>query len=90
MSSFSMFLTPSASHCRNPIGPTRFGPMRLCMRAMTRRSTQVVMPAIGSTNPNTMSAANTRMASNWWPQAGIAAGAAPLSTRPRTRDSRDG
>ncbi len=53
MSSFSMFLIPSASHWRKPAGPTRFGPMRLCIRPMIRRSTQVVMPAIGKTKPNT-------------------------------------
>ena len=54
------------------MGPTRFGPMRLCMRAITRRSTQVVMPAMGSTKPKTMSPPNTRMASSPCTQAGIA------------------
>jgi hypothetical protein len=28
MSSFISSLMPSASHCRMPCGPTRFGPMR--------------------------------------------------------------
>src|SRR5579883_2247349 len=35
------------------IGPSRTGPSRLCIRPMSRRSTQVVMPAIGSTKPKT-------------------------------------
>ena len=40
---------PSASHCKIPWGPTRFGPTRDCMRAQTRRSSQLVTPASGAT-----------------------------------------
>jgi hypothetical protein len=35
---------PSAANCRNPKGPTRFGPSRFCMRAIAFRSQTVVMP----------------------------------------------
>ena len=60
MSSFWMFLTPSASHWSKPWGPTRLGPTRDCMRAHTRRSSQLVTPASGATkNDNTAKATAT-------------------------------
>ena len=33
---------PSASVCRIPKGPARFGPIRFCMSEMTLRSNQIV------------------------------------------------
>ena len=42
MSSFNANLMPSANPCSKPKGPTRFGPMRCCMRATTRRSAQII------------------------------------------------
>ena len=36
--SFCSSLTASASGCSSPNGPTRFGPLRACMRPMMRRS----------------------------------------------------
>ena len=43
MSSFNMSLMPSASPCSTPKGPTLLGPSRICMRATTRRSAQIVI-----------------------------------------------
>jgi hypothetical protein len=43
-SSLKSSFTASASHCRKPAAPTRLGPMRLCMRPATRRSSQEKMP----------------------------------------------
>ena len=60
MSSFMSSLMPSASHCRMPCGPTRFGPMRDWMRAQTRRSTKVVTPATLSTKPKMIDGADAR------------------------------
>src|SRR6266576_297608 len=48
MSSFMIDLMPSAIQTKKPCGPARFGPMRDCMRADTRRSTQVMIPATGA------------------------------------------
>ena len=42
MSSFSASFTPSARDCSRPNGPVRFGPSRLCIRATTRRSAQIM------------------------------------------------
>ena len=50
-------LMPSAIHTRKPCGPARFGPMRDCMRAETRRSTQVMMPAVGAMKSRMIAAA---------------------------------
>jgi hypothetical protein len=41
MSSLSISFTPSAIGCRMPCGPTRYGPMRDCMRAANFRSSSV-------------------------------------------------
>ena len=40
MSSFSASFTPSAKDCNKPNFPTRFGPVRSCILAKTRRSVQ--------------------------------------------------
>src|SRR5215470_10503643 len=56
MSSLQTCLTPSASHCRKPLGPTRFGPTRDWMRAQTRRSTQLTIPANGNATPRNTTA----------------------------------
>src|SRR6516225_5906158 len=52
MSSLQTCLIPSASHCRKPFGPTRFGPTRDWIRAHTRRSTQVTIDANGTAMTN--------------------------------------
>ena len=57
MSSFMMDFTPSAIHTRKPCGPARFGPMRDCIRAETRRSTQVMIPAVGAMKSRMIAAA---------------------------------
>ena len=61
MSSFMIDLMPSAIHTRKPCGPARFGPMRDCMRAETRRSTQVMIPATGAMKSRMIAAATERM-----------------------------
>ena len=38
MSSLVIILITSASGCKSPQGPTRFGPIRSCIQARTRRS----------------------------------------------------
>ncbi len=60
-SSFRIDLIPSATHTRKPCGPARFGPMRDCMRAETRRSTQVMIPAVGAMKSRMIAAATPRM-----------------------------
>src|SRR4030081_2426393 len=42
MSSLKNSFSASASGCIKPAGPTRFGPMRTCIRLMTRRSNHVM------------------------------------------------
>ncbi len=42
MSSFSISLTPSASDCSEPCGPTRFGPTRCCIQDTARRSNRML------------------------------------------------
>ena len=39
--SFNSSLTPSAIGCSSPCGPTRYGPMRDCIRAANLRSSSV-------------------------------------------------
>ncbi len=41
VSSFRMFLSPSAAGCSRPAGPTRLGPRRFCIQALTLRSIRV-------------------------------------------------
>ena len=36
-----MFLTPSAAGCSSPLQPTRLGPCRFCIQALTLRSIRV-------------------------------------------------
>jgi hypothetical protein len=62
ISSFIRSFRPSASHCRMPCGPTRFGPMRDWIRAQTRRSMKVVTPATLSTKPKMTIAATSTIA----------------------------
>jgi hypothetical protein len=42
VSSFRMFLMPSAMGCSQPPGPTRLGPRRFCIHAETFRSMNVM------------------------------------------------
>ena len=42
MSSFSSSFTASAMGCNSPCGPTRMGPRRTCMSAITLRSTSTI------------------------------------------------
>ena len=51
MSSFSASLMPSARPCSSPNGPTRLGPMRICIRATTRRSAQIMMSVATTRKP---------------------------------------
>jgi hypothetical protein len=41
MSSFIISFSASAIGCSSPCGPTRYGPMRDCMRAANFRSSSV-------------------------------------------------
>ena len=41
VSSLRMFLTPSAAGCSSPAQPTRLGPRRFCIQALTLRSIRV-------------------------------------------------
>ncbi len=61
MSSLSTCLAPSASHCSEPLGPTRLGPTRDWIRAHTRRSTQLTIPAKGKATPRKTIALSTKM-----------------------------
>ena len=57
ISSLKASLTPSASDCRAPHGPTRFGPMRFCMRPTTLRSKTIensVMTTRNTKTPSTL------------------------------------
>src|SRR5260370_34773354 len=56
MSSLQTCFTPSASHCRKPCGPTRFGPTRDWILAQTRRSAQLTIPANGNATPRNTTA----------------------------------
>src|SRR5207247_8767909 len=57
-SSLNISLMMSASGCRSPFGPTRYGPSRCCSIAATLRSTYTMMAAEFSnmTNTNNVSA----------------------------------
>src|ERR1700674_2249011 len=58
MSSLSSSFTASAIGCSRPCGPTRIGPSRTCMSAITLRSTSTMYPATsGSTS--TITSTNT-------------------------------
>src|SRR5438552_1364106 len=81
MSSFSTLLMPSASHWRKPAGPVRFGPMRLWIRPATRRSTQVVIPAIGRMKTNTTMPPKTSIAPREATHSGRPPGTKPSATR---------
>src|SRR5229473_2685660 len=61
MSSLQTCFTPSASHCRKPLGPTRLGPTRDWIRAHTRRSTQLTIPANGNATPRNTTALSTKI-----------------------------
>src|SRR5229473_5578993 len=61
MSSLQIFFTPSANHCRNPCGPTRLGPTRDWIRAHTRRSAQLTIPANGNATPKKTTALITKI-----------------------------
>src|SRR6266478_4025173 len=61
MSSLQTFFTPSASHWRNPCGPTRLGPTRDWIRAHTRRSAQLTIPAKGNATPRKTTALITKI-----------------------------
>ena len=55
VSSLTMFLTPSAAGCRRPAHPTRLGPRRFCIQALTFRSMSVRSATPTITTVNTTS-----------------------------------
>src|SRR5438067_4660573 len=63
MSSFIISLSASAIGCRSPWGPTRWGPMRDCMRAANLRSSSVTYVTIPMTALSRMKAASASSAS---------------------------
>ncbi len=48
MVSLASSFTPSANGCSRPKGPTTFGPLRICIAAMTLRSAKVSMATASS------------------------------------------
>jgi hypothetical protein len=56
VSSLRMFLSPSAAGWSSPAGPTRFGPRRFCIQALTFRSISV-----SSATPTMMTVNTTRI-----------------------------
>ena len=50
-SSFNANLKPSIRDCSRPCGPTRFGPIRFCMRETTLRSHQIVNSVNSTSRP---------------------------------------
>jgi hypothetical protein len=59
VSSFRMFLSPSATGWSRPAQPTRFGPCRFCIHADTFRSMSVSSATPTSTTVNTTSILRT-------------------------------
>ena len=53
ISSLKASFTPSASDCRMPHGPTRFGPIRFCIRPTTLRSNTIENSVITTRNAKT-------------------------------------
>ena len=53
ISSLKASFTPSASDCSVPHGPTRFGPMRFCIRPTTLRSKTIEKSVITTRNAKT-------------------------------------
>ena len=51
--SLNISFSPSARVCRIPKGPARFGPIRFCMNATTRRSNHTSTSAVSISNANT-------------------------------------
>src|ERR1700688_2704745 len=59
MSSLMSNFSASAIGCSNPCGPTRMGPSRACMSAMTFRSIKTMYPATSGRTGTMMSAQNS-------------------------------
>ena len=55
ISSLKASFTPSASDCRMPHGPVRFGPIRFCIRPTTLRSNTIENSVMTTRNTNTAS-----------------------------------
>src|SRR5580692_3532060 len=68
MSSLIKSFTASAIGCNNPCGPTRMGPSRACMSAMTLRSIRTMYPATSGRTATMMSAqtSGTQMEIRKW------------------------
>ena len=79
MSSLSGSLSASAIGCSRPNGPARFGPDRFCIRAMTRRSAQIMNIVVSSRKRKTMPTLSSTIHQMSWLKSlsvGLAAGAA--------------
>ncbi len=68
MSSLISSFTASAIGCSKPCGPTRMGPSRACMSAMTLRSIKTMYPATSGRTATMMSAqtSGTQMEITKW------------------------
>src|SRR5580692_575604 len=68
MSSLIRSFTASAIGCSNPCGPTRMGPSRACMSAMTLRSINTMYPATSGRTATMMTAqtSGTQMEITKW------------------------
>ena len=68
MSSLIKSFSASAMGCSNPCGPTRMGPSRACMSAMTFRSIKTMYPATSGKTATMMSAqtSGTQMEITKW------------------------
>src|ERR1700675_2793382 len=74
MSSLINSFTASAIGCSNPCGPTRMGPSRACMSAMTFRSIKTMYPATSGRTATIMTAqtSGTQMEITKWMSFGMA------------------
>ena len=70
ISSLKASFTPSASDCRMPHGPTRFGPMRFCIRPTTLRSNTIENSVMSTRKTKTPSTLISEIQNGWLPKPG--------------------
>ncbi len=92
ISSLKASFTPSASDCRMPHGPTRFGPMRFCIRPTTLRSKTIENSVMTTRNANTPTTLMSVSHTGWSPKPGRfwPAASTALMTQPPTTGGADG
>ena len=70
ISSLKASLTPSASDCSTPHGPTRFGPIRFCIRPTTLRSNTIANSVMTTRNAKTPTTLIRMIQTGWLPKPG--------------------